>query len=157
MMIALAIFAWSSATAADEASDAREAEVKVREYFDVFNAKDIDAVVERIYSIPVHIGGSTGHRAYASPADARSGLTNLYQQIEAQGWVRSVFSKVDACAIADGLVFAEVTYTRDKSDGEAIAPGLRSNIYVLQKVEPGWRITAFYSREIDKGFDCRTR
>ncbi len=56
--------------------------------------------------------------------------------------------------IAGGLVFAEVTYTRDKANGEAIAPGLRSNVYVLQKLEPGWRITAFYNRDMDKGFDC---
>ena len=137
------------------ADDATEAEAKVREYFDVFNAKDVDGILERIYSIPVHIGNSSGHRAYANGADARSSLAALYEQIDSQGWVRSVISNVDACVIADGLVFAEVTYTRDKADGEAIAPGLRSNVYVLQKLEPGWRITAFYSRDMDKGFDCR--
>ncbi len=136
------------------ADDATDAEAKVREYFDVFNTKDVDGILERIYSIPVHIGNSSGHRAYANGADARSSLAGLYEQIESQGWARSVISNVDACVIADGLVFAEVTYTRDKADGEAIAPGLRSNIYVLQKLEPGWRITAFYSRDMDKGFDC---
>ncbi len=137
------------------ADDATEAEAKVREYFDLFNNKDSDGILERIYSIPVHIGNSSGHRAYATGADARAGLATLYDQIESQGWARSVISDVDACVIADGLVFAVVTYTRDKADGEAIAPGLRSNVYVLQKLEPGWRVTAFYSRDMDKGFDCR--
>jgi hypothetical protein len=136
------------------ADDATEAEAKVREYFDLFTAKDADGILERIYSIPVHIGNSSGHRAYETGADARAGLATLYEQIESQGWVRSVISNVDACVIADGLVFAEVTYTRDKADGEAITPGQRSNVYVLQKLEPGWRITAFYSRDMDKGFNC---
>ena len=151
------ILAWTliSISTVAIADDAAEAEAKVREYFNLFNTKDVDGILERIYSIPVHIGNSSGHRAYAGPADARSSVAALYEQIEGQGWVRSVIKTVKACAITDGVVFAEVTYTRDKADGEAIAPGLRSNIYVLQKLAPGWRVTAFYSRDIDKGLDCR--
>jgi len=151
-MLAVAI---ALSGAAADADDAAEAESKVREYFDVFTARDVDAIVERIYSIPVHIGNSSGHRAYQSIADARASLASLFEQIEAQGWVRSVIKTVETCVVADGLVFAEVTYTRDKANGEAIAPGLRSNVYVLQELEPGWRVTAFYSREMDKGFRCR--
>ena len=147
-ILALAcLLTWTTAAA----DDLSEAEVKVREYFDLFNTKDVDHILERIYSTPVHIGNSSGHRAYVTADDARSSLAGLYKQIEGQGWARSVISDVDACVIAAGLVFAEVTYTRDKTDGEAIAPGLRSNVYVLQKLEPGWRITAFYSRDMDKG------
>jgi hypothetical protein len=152
LILALTLISSSTIATADNVA---EAEAKVREYFDVFNTKDVDGILERIYAIPVHIGNSSGHRAYASPDDARSGLVGLYDQIEGQGWVRSVIKNVKACAITDGVVFAEVTYTRDKADGEAIAPGLRSNIYVLQRLEPGWRVTAFYSRDMDKGLDCR--
>jgi hypothetical protein len=153
MLVLGFLLAWSAAAA----DDLNEAEAKVREYFDVFNTKDVDGILERIYSFPVHIGNSAGHRAYATADDARTSLAGLYKQIEAQGWVRSVISDVDACVIADGLVFAEVTYTREKSDGTAIAPRLRSNVYVLQKLEPGWRITAFYGRDMDKGLGCNTR
>jgi hypothetical protein len=150
----VAAMAFLRASSVAVADDRTEAEAKVRQYFDVFNAKDVDGILEKIYSIPVHIGNSSGHRAYHTEDDARSSLTGLYKQIEGQGWVRSVISDVDACGIADGLVFAEVTYTRDKSDGTAIAPGLRSNVYVLQKLDTGWRITAFYSRDMDKGLAC---
>lgn len=149
--LALAFILSWSAVAAD---DTTEAEAKLQEYFELFTAKDVDGILERIYSIPVHIGNSSGHRVYATADDARSGLTGLYEQIEDQGWVRSVIQNVDACPVADGLVFAEVTYTRDQADGTAIAPGLRSNVYVLQKLEPGWRITAFYARDMDKGIAC---
>lgn len=137
------------------ADDAADAEAKVREYFDVFNAKDVDAIIERIYSVPVHIGNPSGHRAYQSTDDARQSLAGLFGQIESQGWVRSVIREVKPCVIADGVVFAEVNYTRDKSDGTAIAPGLRSNVYVVQRLEPGWRITAFYSRDPAKEVSLR--
>ena len=112
--------AWTHAAA----DDLKDAEAKVREYFDVFTDKDIDAIVGRIYSMPVHVGNSSGHRAYVTEDDARTSLKGLYETIEGQGWVRSVISNVDACAVTDGVVFAEVTYTRDKADGTAIAPGL---------------------------------
>ena len=154
MKRAMIILACSFFCAGAIADDAADAEAKVREYFDVFNAQDVSAILDRIYSIPVHIGSSSGHRAYESAEDARSSLANLYPQIKEQGWEKSVITNVDACVIADGVVFAEVTYTRDKADGEAIAPGLRSNVYVVQNLDSGWRITAFYSRDMDKGFNC---
>lgn len=156
MKPSIVVLACLLAGATAVADDAAEAEAKVREYFDVFNTKDIDRILESIYSMPTHIGNSSGHRAYVTEDDARSSLTGLYEQIESQGWVRSVITDVEPCAITDSLVFAVVTYTRDKADGSAIAPGLRSNVYVLQKLEPGWRITAFYSRDMAKGFECRS-
>ena len=153
LILVLAMMCVCTHAAAD---DLKEAEAKVREYFDVFTEKDIEAIVDRIYSMPVHIGNTSGHRAYATKDDARASLKGLYETIEGQGWVRSVIKSVNACAITDGVVFAEVNYTRDKADGSAIAPGMRSNVYVLQKLEPGWRITAFYSRAMDKGFSCES-
>jgi hypothetical protein len=151
-ILALLLILTPGIAAADDAADA---EAKVREYFDAFNEKDVDGIVERIYSMPVHVASGSGHRAYVTAEDARSSLAALYEQIEAQGWVKSVIREVKPCVVADGLVFAEVNYTRDKADGAAIAPGVRSNVYVLQKLAPGWRITAFYGRDVDKGLDCR--
>ena len=104
--------------------------------------------------MPVHIANQSGHRAYTSTSEAEKSLAGLYEQIEQQGWVQSVIQDVNACVIADGLVFAEVRYTRDKANGEAIEPGLRSNIYVLQKLPPGWRIVAFYGKDIDRQLAC---
>jgi len=150
-ILAILLFTTSVAVADDQS----EAEAKVREYFDVFNSQDVERIVETVYSVPVHIGNSSGHRAYVTEHDARSGLTTLFGQIEDQGWVRSVISEVKPCSIANGLVFAEVTYTRQKSDGSAIAPGTRRNVYVLQNLSGGWRITAFYSQDPTKRFTCK--
>ena len=52
------VLSWGTAIA----DDAAEAEAKVREYFDVFNAKDVDGILDRIYSIPVHVGNSSHNK-----------------------------------------------------------------------------------------------
>ena len=140
--------------AAASADDTADAEAKIREYFDVFNEKNIERITGSVYAMPVHIGNSSGHRAYLTEDDAANSLATLYTQIEEQGWAKSVIQAIDACAIADGLVFAEVRYSRNRHDGQAIAPGLRTNIYVVQKLAPGWRITAFYSKDADKRMTC---
>ena len=146
----LILFA-STAIGADDASDA---EAKIQEYFDTFNEHNIEKIVSSIYAMPLHIGSSSGHSAYVTVEDARSSLESLYGQIEKQGWKESVIRQIESCVIADGLVFAEVRYTRNKSNGDAITPGLRTNIYVVQHLEPGWRITAFYNKDVDKRISC---
>lgn len=152
VLSSLMLFAWTT-TVADDAADA---EAKVREYFDVFNAKDAQEIARSIYSIPVHMANQAGHRAYITTADAVSSLQSLYEQIESQGWTKSVIQNVDVCIVTEGLAFAEVTYTRDKANGEAIEPGIRTNIYVVQKLPPGWRIVAFYSKDVERKLSCQT-
>jgi hypothetical protein len=148
----LMLFAWTAAGA----DDAADAEAKIREYFDVFNAKDAQKIAQTVYSVPLHIANQTGHRAYITAADAVSSLQNLYEQIESQGWAKSVIQDVDVCIVTEGLAFAEVRYTRNKANGEAIAPGIRTNIYVVQELPPGWRIVAFYSKDVDRKLSCQT-
>ena len=136
------------------ADDAADAEAKLREYFDAFNARDTRTISEAIYSAPVHIANQSGHRAYLTPEDARTSLRNLYAQIEDQGWVKSVIQRVNACVIAEGLVFAEVIYARNTAEGEAIPPGIRTNIYVVQELPVGWRIVAFYGKNAGVKLTC---
>jgi hypothetical protein len=150
LLSTLILFTWTVASS----DDATDAEAKIREYFDTFNDMNIEKIVRTVYALPVHIGNSSGHRAYITEEDAATSLEALFGQIEAEGWVESVIQEIDACAVAEGLVFAEVRYTRNKHDGEAIAPRLRTNIYVVQKLAPGWRITAFYSKDTDKRMTC---
>ena len=59
--------------------DAADAGAKVHEYFDAFNAQDVQKVANEIYSTPVHIGGGEGHRVLATPAAAVENLENLYK------------------------------------------------------------------------------
>jgi hypothetical protein len=82
------------------ADDAADAEAKIREYFDAFNAQDIDSITRDVYSIPVHIANQAGHRAYITGKDAATSLAGLYEQIEEQGWVESVIREVNVCVIA---------------------------------------------------------
>ncbi len=79
------------------ADDAKDASAKVYEYFSVFNEKDTQKIANEIYATPLHIGGATGHRVLANAEAAVKNLTNLYEQIDAQGWKESRIKDVVVC------------------------------------------------------------
>ncbi|MDH3442003.1 MAG: hypothetical protein OEM63_14685, partial [Gammaproteobacteria bacterium] len=60
------------------ADDGDDAGAKLYEYFEVFNAKDVEKVANYIYSTPVHIGGGASHQVLADPAAAIENLNSLY-------------------------------------------------------------------------------
>ena len=129
------------------ADDADDAGAKLYEYFDVFNQKDAAKVANVIYSTPVHIGGGGGHRVLADPAAAVDNLTNLYEQIEAQGWKESVIEDLKVCVLSDTLALVDTRYSRMTHDGKPIPPAIRTTLYVVQKIEGDWRIVAFYGHD----------
>jgi len=136
------------------ADDSDDAGAKLHEYFDVFNAKDVDKVANYIYSTPVHIGGGAGHGVLTDPAAAIENLTSLYAQIEAQGWQESVIEDLKVCVASETLALVDTRYSRMDADGQPIPPAIRTTLYVLQKIDDAWRIVAFYGHDNDKRPSC---
>ena len=136
------------------ADDADDAGAKLYEYFAAFNQKDAHKVANTIYSTPVHIGGGSGHRVLADADAAVENLTNLYEQIEAQGWVESKISDLKICLASASLALVDTRYSRIDKSGNAIPPAIRTTLYVLQKIDGDWRIVAFYGHDNDKRPAC---
>ncbi len=136
------------------ADDAADAGAKLYEYFATFNDKDVQKVANTIYSTPVHIGGGSGHRVLADPDTAVENLTNLYEQIEAQGWVESKISDLVICLASESLALVDTRYSRIDTEGNTIPPAIRTTLYVLQKIDDDWRIVAFYGHDNDKRPAC---
>ena len=137
------------------ADDAEDAGAKLYEYFATFNEKDAHKITNTIYSTPVHIGGGSGHRVLADPDTAVENLTNLYEQIEAQGWVESKISDLVICLASESLALVDTRYSRIDKEGNAIPPAIRTTLYVLQKIGGDWRIVAFYGHDNDKRPSCK--
>ena len=136
------------------ADDAADAGAKLYEYFAIFNEKDAQKVANTIYSTPVHIGGGSGHRILSDPESAVANLDNLYEQIEAQGWVESKIHDLKICVASESLALVDTRYSRIDNDGNAIPPEIRTTLYVLQKIDGDWRIVAFYGHDNDKRPAC---
>ena len=136
------------------ADDADDAGATLYEYFDAFNAKDKDRVANVVYSTPVHIGGGSAHRVLADPAAAVDNLTDLYAQIEAQGWKESVIEDLRVCVLSDSLALVDTRYSRMTHDGKPIPPDIRTTLYVVQKIDDDWRIVAFYGHDNDRRPVC---
>jgi hypothetical protein len=145
------LLALSGFAAADDADDAG---AKVREYFAVFNARDVERIATEIYSTPVHSGGGTAHSVLATPAAAIENLTELYKTIDAQGWKESVIENLKVCMASATLALVDTRYSRIDHEGEAIPPAIRTNLYVVQKIDGAWRIVAFYGHDADKRPAC---
>jgi hypothetical protein len=150
-MVVLLVFFSCSVALAD---DAKDAGAKVHEYFDVFNARDVQKIANEIYSTPVHIGGGDGHRVLASPEAAAENLENLYEVIVERGWKESKISSLSICVASETLALVDTQYSRLKQNGDPIPPALRTNLYVLQKIDGAWRIVAFYGHDDDKRPAC---
>jgi hypothetical protein len=146
----LALFSLSVAIA----DDAKDAGAKVHEYFDVFNARDVQKIANEIYSTPLHIGGGDGHRILVNPEAAAANLEDLYKVIIERGWRESKISSLSICVASDTLALVDTQYSRLKQNGDPIPPTLRTNLYVLQKINGAWRIIAFYGHDNDKRPAC---
>jgi hypothetical protein len=136
------------------ADDAADAGAKVHEYFDVFNAQDTGKIANEIYSTPVHMGGGDGHRILATPEAAVENLENLYEVIIGRGWKESKISSLSICIASNTLALVDTQYSRLDQNGDPIPPTLRTNLYVLQKIDGDWRIVAFYGHDDDKRPAC---
>jgi hypothetical protein len=137
------------------ADDAQDAAAKLHEYFEVFNAKDLEKVANDIYSTPVHVGGGSSHRVLADPAAAVENLTGLYADIEAQGWKESVIEDLRVCIASETLALVDTRYSRMDRNGQPIPPAIRTTLYVLQKIDEQWRIVAFYGHDNESRPSCQ--
>ena len=136
------------------ADDAEDAGAKLYEYFATFNEKDVHKVANEIYSTPVHIGGGSGHRILADPEAAVENLQTLYEQIESEGWVESKITDLKICLASDSLALVDTRFSRIDNQGNAIAPVVRTTLYVLQKIAGDWRVVAFYGHDNNKQPTC---
>jgi len=141
---------------ASVADDASEASAKVYEYFDVFNAKDIPGIINSIYSTPVHVGGGSGHRVLADDDAAVENLTGLYDMLDEQGWKESVIENVRTCLLSSRLALVDTRYSRIDQEGKAIPPAIRTNLYIVQKIDGEWRIVSFYGHDADQRPVCES-
>lgn len=147
----LLLIALTSVVAAD---DADEAGAKIHEYFELFNARDVQTIANEIYSSPVHIGGGAGHRVYADPAAAIESLNSFYGQLDEQGWKASVIDHLEVCQLSDTLALVDTRFSRVTGDGEPIPPAMRTTLYIVQVIDGAWRIVAFYGHDADKRPSC---
>ena len=150
-VLTLLLVALASVAVADDADDAG---ARIHEYFELFNARDVETIANEIYSSPVHIGGGDSHSMYADPEAAIESLTSFYGQLDEQGWKASVIDHLEICQLSDTMALVDARFSRMTQDDEPIPPAVRTTLYVVQKIEGRWGIVAFYGHDADKRPSC---
>ena len=148
LLLSSLLFVAMAASANDDAG------AKIYEYFELFNAKDVQKIAHEIYSSPVHIGVGDSHRVYADPAAAIESLNSFYGQLDEQGWKASIIDDLQICELSDTLALVDTKFSRMTHAGEPIPPAVRTTLYIVQKIEGDWRIVAFYGHDADKRPAC---
>lgn len=126
-----------------------EVEAKLHEYFERYEKSDYDGIIENVYAIPVKTGFGNVVGLRMTAEDAKNSLTQLKKQAREAGWIASPITSIYTHILSDGLVFADLSYQRQKAGDNPETQNL-SVVYVLQNLENGWRVTSFYGRDQDK-------
>ncbi len=127
--------------------DASDARAHVEKHLELFNASAAEEISHKMFAAPVHYTTRTGHGTAATTADVQRMFETIFEAIRKRGWVRSTTHELDAFAAGDGVAFVELIYSRMDAHGKAIPPEKRATLYVLKKLEAGWRIVALYSHD----------
>ena len=137
--------------------DASEARAHVEKHLELFNAGAAEEISQQMFAAPVHYTTRTGHGTAATTADVQRMFETIFEAIRGRGWVRSTTHELDAFAAGDGVAFVELIYSRMDVHGKAIPPEKRATLYVLKKLDAGWRIVALYSHDSTRALDFTAR
>lgn len=117
-----------SVTLAD--ARASEPEALLRQYVELWNAGDAEAISSRIYRLPP-----------TNPFATRAGLEAEFARLKADGYSRSVTHALDGCLLTPTQAMVQLRFTRLKTDGAPLGPKDRATLYLVRKFPEGWRIT----------------
>lgn len=123
----------------------KELEAVMREYVRLWNAGDAAAITSRIYRFE-------GPNAMGTPA----GLSAEFKRLKGQGYDHSETASIEGCLLSASVGFAELRYSRIKTDGTPMPPKDRSTLYMLRKFPEGWRITQMIGMGAGSDLTCRS-
>ena len=129
------------------ADDIADAGAKIHEYFAAFNERDLDKIANEIYATPVLFAGGENRTVYATPADVISSQTSLFEMLDSQNWVESRISDLVVSLCSSSIAFVDTQYSRLDANGDAIPPAVRTNLYVVQKLDGEWHIISFFGHD----------
>ena len=113
-------------------ADARAAEPEalLRQYVELWNAGDAEAISSKIYRLPP-----------THPFATRAGLEAEFTRLREVGYRRSVTHALEGCLLTPTQAMVQLRFTRLKTDGAPLGPKDRATLYLVRKFPEGWRIT----------------
>lgn len=137
-------------TAADVAKIQKEVAAAAENYIKVFSAKDLRAVVDKVWAHPaVEMGGPNGVKLL-TPADVEANYTRTYAALAKTPWDHSDATST-VCVISPTTAISQDHFRRIAKDGSVLMQG--TSYYLYTKAPDGWRITANMGGQL-KNLNC---
>ncbi len=121
-------------------------------YYELFSARNMEALPEEIFAIPWMTLGGGGINASTSRDEALVRWQGSLIDLLGRGWNRSVFTIESVCVLNAGAAIVSGYNTRYDTAGSVMSVGSVS--YVLGHTDTGWRIVAYTGHERGKVVSC---
>ena len=119
-----------------------EIEEFLNNYIQLFNQSDAELIAKNVFAAPVMIRnfGDEQPTIAQTTKDVQKQFETIFTNIKAQGWKRSVINGLVVHPAGSDMAFVDWSFSRLKSDGQAIAPKNRTSTLTLLKQNGRWRI-----------------
>ena len=117
-----------------------EVEMLMQQYFDAFNATDVEAV-KACWHVPGWVSNGQENRTIESVDQLTSTYSALFEQLKEEGWDHSELIKEEIEIINDTLATVRIHFRRVDQNGEVMLPEEREAMLKVMLFDGEWKIT----------------
>ena len=124
----------------------------VNRYYKYFSANQMDKFPTETHTIPWKILGTD--RIFMTPEASNKNYFDSFAEIKKNNpeYDRSEFTIQNICVLSPRTAFVSGYNTRRADDDSIIR--MNGTVYIMEKVEQGWRINSFAGKGMEKIVSC---
>lgn len=125
----------------------------VHHYYKLFTERNMKALPEEVFHVPLIYLSPEGAQVDATPAEVTARTEASLKRLLESGWDRSEFPSPNVCVLNAGSAIASGKFYRYKKDGSVLSEN--GVTYIFGKTEKGWRIVSYGGHALDRVVPCR--
>jgi hypothetical protein len=142
-----------SLTAEEIAKIKKEVTQAVHHYYRLFTERNMKALPEEVFHVPLIYLGPEGARVDATAPEVTARTEANLERLLESGWARSEFPSPNVCVLHAGAAIASGRFYRYKKDGSVLSENAVT--YIFGKTDEGWRIVAYGGHGLDRVLPCK--
>lgn len=130
-----------------------EVTAAVHHYYRLFTERNMKALPEEVFHVPVIYLSPEGAQVDATPSAVTARTEASLKRLLESGWDRSEFPSPNVCVLHPGAAIASGKFHRYKKDGSVLSENAVT--YLFGKTDKGWRIVSYGGHGVDRVVTCK--